>query len=563
MGEDEGGHRLAILGLLLVNGLVSLDSTIVATALPKIVQDLAGTADYAWVATGYLLASTVMMPIAGRLTDLVSARRLLLGATGVFLVGSALCGMAGSMEALIGYRTVQGLGGGVLMAVTSGVIGLMLAPRERGRVMGQFGAVLALTSVVGPLLGGVLSDFLSWRYVFYVNLPLGGAALIFLARSMPDLRPESRGAVDWAGAALLVLWSVPLLLAFSWGGSRWDWTSAPILGLLGAAALFLALFVGAERGREDALFDLSLLGDPTFRFSSLIAWWLGGANIGAMFFLPLFLVHVLDVSATLSGMVMTPLILGVVVGALYTGRFIRRTGRFKGVLLGGNLLTLVGLAGLALRLGPAVAVGEVLAWSAAVGVGLGLVVPTYPIAVQAAVERARMGTASSFLMFARMLGATMGVALLGTVLVSALAGALPPSLHQELAAVGIALDASQYQEPERLAKVFDARAGELGADIAASRGGDPVLRTLQASRLVAPELREDLGRLPVGVVVPDSLQAALRGDLERKLPSLERAVEDAAETAMTTGVRQVFLGSALMALLALLCTFPIPDRELE
>lgn len=396
-------QRLSLVGILLVTALVTMDQTIVATALPRIAADLHGTAAYSWVATAYLLACAVVMPVAGRMTDLVSGRLLLIGSTVLFLAASALCGLAWGMNELVLFRLLQGLGGGAILAVTAGVAGLLFGPRERGTVMAWYGLVVGLSSVLGPLLGGFFSDHLSWRYVFYVNLPLGAVALAFLAWSMPPLAPEGQGRMDWAGAVTLALWSVPLLLACS-GVSPW---------LLAVAAVFLALFLHLESRRADPMFALTLFKDPVFLWSSLAYWVLGGANVAAIIYLPLYLVQVQKVSATGSGLVLVPVVVGLVAGSMVTGRIVKHFGRYRLLLLVGGLLVVASLGYTAHHL-IALKYAEITALMVLLGLGLGLTVPTFPLAVQNSVERSRMGTASSFLQFFRLMGGSMGVALLGT-----------------------------------------------------------------------------------------------------------------------------------------------------
>jgi len=395
-------QRLSLVGILLVTALVTMDQTIVATALPRIAEDLHGTATYSWVATAYLLVCAVVMPAAGRLTDIVSGRLLLVGSTVLFLVGSALCGLAWGMSELVAFRALQGVGGGAILAVTAGVAGLLFGPRERGTVMGWYGLVVGLSSVLGPLLGGFFTDHLSWRYVFYVNLPLGLVALAFLAWSMPPLAAEGKGRMDWPGAVTLALWSVPLLLACS-GVSPW---------LLLVTAVFLALFLRLESRREDPMFALSLFRDPVFRWSSLAYWLLGGANVGAVIYLPLYLVQVQHISATRSGLVLVPVVVGLVAGSMVTGRIVKKWGRYRLLLVVGGLLVVASL-GLTAHFLEELKYWQITSLMVLLGLGLGLTVPTFPIAVQNSVERSRMGTASSFLQFFRLMGGSMGVALLG------------------------------------------------------------------------------------------------------------------------------------------------------
>ena len=406
-------QRLCTLGLLLGTFLVSLDSTVVATASPQIVRHLGGGEWYAWIAGGYLVGTAVITPLAGRLVDLYNGRWILIGSTVLFLVASALCGAATTMEGLVGWRVVQGVGGGAMMAATVGLIGLLYGPTERGSIMGWFGTVLGVASVLGPLLGGLLSDHASWRWVFYVNLPLGLAGLVFLVRGMPDLAPEGRGGMDGVGTVLLLAWSVPLLLALSGEQGRAPLATPLGRGLLALAAVALGLFVLAERRVPSPLLDLDLFRNRTFSTGSVAMACLGSAWLGAVLYLPLYLVSVRGVSATWSGMALTPVVLGLVLGSMAVGRLTRLLRRCRGLLLGGTLLAVAVLAGLYGTLGPRTPYPLLLALMVGVGVSFGVVLATWPIAVQNAVGRDRMGTASSCLQFFRFMGQALGLAFMG------------------------------------------------------------------------------------------------------------------------------------------------------
>jgi EmrB/QacA subfamily drug resistance transporter len=406
-------QRRCMIGLLFGTFLVALDSTVVATASPRIVADLSGAEWYAWIAGGYLLGSAVVMPPAGRLVDLVNGRWILIASTALFLGASAMCGAAGSMGALIAWRVVQGLGGGAMMAATSGLIGLIYAPTERGAVMGWFGTVLGGASVLGPLIGGVLTDSLSWRWVFYVNLPLGAICLYFLFRGMPDLEPEGRGGLDVWGTAFLLGWSIPLLLALSGDYGRNPFASTGGTVLMAVALAAFVVFVVIERRATSPLFDLGLLSNRVFTLGSLGFSCSGGAYLGAVLYLPLYLVQVRGVSATWSGMVITPVVLGLVLGSIAVGRITKRLRRCRPLLVVGALVGVGALAALHQSLSATTSYVLLVGLMVAVGIAFGLLLATYPIAVQNAVERARMGTASSFLQFFRFMGQTIALAVMG------------------------------------------------------------------------------------------------------------------------------------------------------
>jgi EmrB/QacA subfamily drug resistance transporter len=407
---------LTLIGIFAGIFLAALDQTIVATALPRIVQDLGGTRLYAWVATSYLLSSTVAIPIFGRLIDLYESRKVLLSAVAIFLVGSALSGLSPNMHALIAFRGLQGIGGGALFAVAISVIGLLIPPRERARIQGFFGAVFGLSSVIGPLLGGWLTDHFSWHSIFYINLPIGAVAFYFILRYMPPTRPDTAHRFDFPGAITLVIWSVCLMLALSWGGNIYPWNHPIIVGLLAAAALDFALFYYVQKTSRQPLFDLKLLGNPVFRFASLALFFLGSVFMVSILFLPLYLVRVKGVSATHSGMILIPLTLGVVAGSTLGGRLAGIFGRYKAVLLTANVCLLASLLAMHFLVRNNASMGAMIAVMVLIGLSVGPGLPLYTLSVQNSVDRKRMGTASSAIQFFRQIGSSLGVALMGAVL---------------------------------------------------------------------------------------------------------------------------------------------------
>ena len=404
--------------------LVSLDSTIVATACPRIVSDLGDPDWYSWIAGGYLLGSAVIMPLAGRLIDLMNGRRVLMVATLVFLVASALCAAAKSLPVLVAWRVVQGVGGGAMMAVTLGLVGLLYAPTERGTVTALYGVVLGVSSVLGPLLGGLLTDHLSWHWVFLVNLPIGAFSLDFLRRGMPDLVPEGQGRLDMLGSALLLCASVPLLLALSGEGASHPLATVRGQMLVGGALVASVLFVAVERRVESPLFDLALLGNRVFTQATIASATASGAYIGAVLFLPLYLVKARGMSATWSGMALTPVVLGLVVGSTLVGQALRRIRRCRPVLVLGGLLALPALVVLRAQLADQPSFTFIVTAMVVIGFSFGLMMTTFPIAVQGAVERARMGTATSFMQFIRTMGQTAALCLMGSLISDGDAAAL-------------------------------------------------------------------------------------------------------------------------------------------
>lgn len=408
--------RMTLIGIMLGLFLAALDQTIVSTALPKIIADLNGTELYAWVTTAYLLASTVSAPIFGRLTELFSRKSILLIAILIFLGGSALCGLSQNMPELILFRSIQGIGGGALFALALTTIAVLFPPRERGRVGGLFGAIFGVSSAVGPWLGGLLTDHLSWHWVFYINMPVGAVALWFIGRFMPRLRPDHRETFDFLGAALLIVWTVPLMLAFSWGGSTYPWGSPRILGLFALSAVALALWVWSQSREKHPLFDLSILKIPTFTIASVATFFYGPAFLGAVAFLPLYLQVVKGVSASASGVTVLPLTVGVVLGATGSGILSGRLGRYKPLLLIGTLWLLA----VFLTLHFVLSVNTPL-WLAVVlffllGLGLGPSQSLLQVAAQNNIPPQRLGSATAATQLIRQIGSTIGIALLGTVL---------------------------------------------------------------------------------------------------------------------------------------------------
>jgi EmrB/QacA subfamily drug resistance transporter len=419
-------HRqilLVLSGLMLGMFLAALDQTIVATALPTMAGELGGLEHLSWVVTAYLLTSTASAPLYGKVSDLYGRKIVFQFAIVTFLVGSVLAGMSQSMGQLIIFRAIQGIGAGGLIVMAMTVVGDVLSPRERGRYQGYFGAVFAVASVAGPLLGGFFVDNLSWRWVFYVNIPVGLLAL-FVVASVLDL-PFRRQAhpVDYLGSVLLVSGVSALLMVTVWGGSEYEWGSPMILGLAAAGVLLILLFLIQERRAEEPLLPLRLFRDRTFTITSAAGFIVGVGMFGGIVFLPLFLQVVLGASPTNSGLLLIPLMAGIVVSSTMSGRMITRTGRYKVFPLIGTSLMALGLWLLS-SMGPETNLVQTSTYMLVLGVGVGQVLQVLVIAVQNAVDARDLGIATSSATFFRSLGGSFGTALFGAILASRLASDL-------------------------------------------------------------------------------------------------------------------------------------------
>ncbi|MEU1190359.1 MFS transporter [Streptomyces sp. NPDC005859] len=435
--QGVAGHRhrvRASIGALLLGMLISaLDQTIVSTALPTIVSDLGGMSHLSWVVTAYLLASTAATPLWGKLGDQYGRKRLLQAAIVIFLVGSALCGLAQDMSQLIAFRAVQGLGGGGLMVLSMAIVGDIVPPRDRGRYQGLFGAVFGATSVLGPLLGGLFVDQLSWRWVFYVNLPVGAVALLVVAAALRIPVRAEKHRIDYLGTLLIAAVATCLILVTSLGGRTWGWTSAPLTGTAVLGAVLLVWFLFIERRAAEPVLPLKLFRIRTFTLSSAISFVIGFAMFGAMTYLPTFLQVVRGVSPTMSGVHMLPMVLGLLLTSTVSGEIVSRTGRWKVFPVLGTAVTAVGLL-LLHQLRESSGDIEMSLCFFVFGLGLGLVMQVLVLIVQNAVSYEDLGVATSGVTFFRSMGSAFGVAVFGTVftgrlddkLRGAFSGSAPP-----------------------------------------------------------------------------------------------------------------------------------------
>ncbi|MFL5481351.1 MAG: DHA2 family efflux MFS transporter permease subunit [Gemmatimonadaceae bacterium] len=416
------GHRqilIAFSGLVLAMLLAALDSTIVSTALPTIVSELGGLEHLSWVVTGYLLAQTIVTPVYGKLGDLYGQKIVLQSAIILFLIGSALCGLSQNMTQLIMFRAVQGLGGGGLVVSTQAVVGDIVPPRERGRYQGIFGAVFGLSSIAGPLLGGYFTTHWSWRWIFYINLPVGIAALVVLASTLPSIARRAFRAIDYAGAGLLAVVLSAITVLSDLGGTTYPWSSPFSIGLILVSVLALVLFTAIENKAAEPVLPLRLFRQRTFVITSAVGLIVGFALFGSVTYFPLFLQVVKGETPTASGLQMLPMMAGMLVTSIGSGQLISRSGRYKIFPLLGTAVMTAGLYFLS-RLSPDSTTTTASLLLLVLGVGLGMVMQVLVIAVQNAVNYQDLGVATSGATLFRLIGGSLGTAILGAIFASRL-----------------------------------------------------------------------------------------------------------------------------------------------
>ncbi|MET7272259.1 MFS transporter [Streptomyces flaveolus] len=512
--EEVPGSVLVPIGALLLGMLLAaLDQTIVSTALPTIVSDLGGLEHLSWVVTAYLLAATAATPLWGKLGDQYGRKRLFQTAIGIFLVGSALCGVAQSMPELIAFRAVQGLGGGGLMVLSMAIVGDLVSPRERGRYQGLFGAVFGATSVLGPLLGGVFTEHLNWRWVFYINLPVGVVALAVIAAVLHIPHRATRHVIDYLGTLLIASVATCLVLVASLGGTTWGWGSPQIIGLAVLGAVLAAVFVAVERKAAEPVLPLKLFRVRTFTLSAVISFVVGFAMFGAMTYLPTFLQVVQGVSPTMSGVHMLPMVVGVLLASTGSGQIVSRTGRWKVFPVAGTAVTTFGLL-LLHRLDENSSTAEMSLYFFVFGLGLGLVMQVLVLIVQNAVPYEDLGVATSGATFFRSIGAAFGVAIFGTVFASRLGDKLTDAFRGAQLPPGFSTD-SLKADPRGIGALPPALRPEA-LHAYASAITDVFLYAAPVALLgfaLAWFLKED--RLRGSVTAPDGTQTFASNPVER------------------------------------------------
>ena len=427
---SEGRRAPIIIGLLLGMLLSALDQTVVGTAMPHVIAELGGQ-NISWVYTSYLLASTVGVPIYGKLSDIYGRRVFFIGGMILFLLGSALSGASQDMTQLILFRGIQGLGAGALMPIAQAIIADIFPPAERGKWQGLFMAVFGFATIIGPLLGGWITDNWGWRWVFYVNMPVGAVAIVTAGLTMPRIISNIRHKIDYLGSMLLVLWSAPLLLALSWGGSQYDWNSWQILGLFVGAALMLLAFLIVESRAAEPIISLRLFKSSIFTVSTITTFLLAAGMFGAILYLPYFVQDALGQSATNSGVILTPMMLGFIVSSIIGGQLLSRTGRYKIIALFGFTVASIGMMLLS-RMTVATSNAELVRNMVITGLGIGVMMSLFTIVVQNAFPPRQIGEVTATLTFFRSMGSTIGLAVLGSVLTNAFASNLQANMPAAL-----------------------------------------------------------------------------------------------------------------------------------
>lgn len=584
-------RTLTFIGILLALFLGALDQTIVSTALPRIAEDLNGLSRYAWVATAYLLASTVLVPIYGKLADMISRKTIELWAVGLFLFGSALCGLAGEfgplpllgdgMNQLIIFRAVQGIGGAGLFAMAFIIIADLFPPSVRGKYQGFVGAVFGVSSVLGPLVGGFLTDYggslvpgiEGWRWVFYVNLPFGALALWFILTKMPALKPQGEpGRLDLLSAALLVVGLVPFVLALQLDKTAYSWTAPTTLGLFAVSGVALLLFVLRSLRSSNPILDLSLFRNRVFSTANIALFFMGAAFLSLTIFLPLFMVNVIGVSATQAGASLIPLSLGVVFGSVVSGQLVSRFGHYRRLMLLGGVVLLIGTVLLS-SMSPDIPFWQVTLYMVVCGLGLGPAMPLYTLAIQNAVEYSKIGQATSASQFFRQIGGTVGAALLGTVLATTLAGAFSGEVTAQTTGaptenVGLSEGAQQGGVAEIEASIREGFNRQYGLIEQVVRSSDQgALRQLQSNPQLPQAFKVRLEGASALSQAPKAAQdralSAIRTQLGAQADATVRQTTRTLQVAFTDAVTRIYLYSVFIVAAGLLATLLIPELKLR
>ncbi|MBI2765506.1 MAG: MFS transporter [Chloroflexi bacterium] len=482
LGEllNQRQKMVLLVSLMLTMFIGALDQTIVATATPKIVADLGGFNLLSWVFTSYMLASTVSIPLVGKLSDMFGRKLFLIAGIILFTIASALVGAAPSLPALIAFRAVQGIGGGVIFATVFSTVGDLFPPAERGKYMGFFTGTFSLASILGPTVGGLLTDTVGWRWVFYINVPFAFVAIPAILRNLPSAPRVTGRRIDYVGAFCLSVATVALLLALVWGQADFGWSSPQTLGLLAGTVVFLAAFILQEKRHPEPIIPLGLFRNRTFVIANLLVFALGGGMFGAITYLPTFVQTSLDGSATASGLITTPQSAGLLLTSIIGGQLISRTGRYLVQTILGAILALAGTLSLT-TIGVGTPEWHVSAFMVVLGLGFGLVIPTMSVVIQNAVSHQFLGVATSARQFFMQIGQVLGIAVFGVVLATTYRSAFQAGLTPEVRAGVPAATIEKFDDPT-LALNKPAYA-VVSNDVRSLDGGDQLLAsTLNAQR---------------------------------------------------------------------------------
>ncbi|MFG2609032.1 MDR family MFS transporter [Streptomyces anulatus] len=535
-GQSHRSVLVAIGALLLGMLLAALDQTIVSTALPTIVSELGGLDHLSWVVTAYLLAATAATPLWGKLGDQYGRKKLFQTAIVIFLIGSALCGVAQNMPQLIGFRALQGLGGGGLMVLSMAIVGDLVTPRERGKYQGLFGAVFGVTSVLGPLLGGFFTEHLSWRWVFYINLPIGVVALVGIAAVLHIPVRREKHTIDYLGTFLIASVATALVLVASLGGTTWAWSSPQIIGLAVLAVVLLVAFIAVERRAVEPVLPLKLFRMRTFALVAVISFVIGFAMFGAMTYLPTFLQVVHDITPTMSGVHMLPMVFGLLITSTGSGQIVSRTGRWKVFPILGTATTAVGLL-LLHQLDENSSTWLMSAYFFVFGAGLGLVMQVLVLVAQNSVSYQDLGVATSGVTFFRSIGSAFGVAIFGTIFANRLTGQLTDALAGQSLPTGV--DAGRLAaDPRAIGQLpADLRPGVLGAySTSITEVFLYAVPVVLLAFVLAWFLRED--KLRGSVTAPDTSQTLASNPVERS--SYDECARALSVLATREGRREIY-----------------------
>jgi EmrB/QacA subfamily drug resistance transporter len=427
---------ITLAGVMLALFTSSLNQTVVGTAMPRIITELGGFAQYTLVTTAFLITSTIVVPISGKLTDMYGRKPLFIIGIGIFALGSLLCGLSQTMNQLIIFRALQGLGGGIMMANTITVIADIFPPAERGKYVGFTSGIFGISSIIGPILGGFLTDTLSWQWVFYINVPLNIFVLAMFIRFFPNIKPSNpKGRVDYAGITTLILAVAPAMLALSWGGVEYPWFSAPIIGIFAFSFVMLALFLVIEKRSKEAVIPLSLFKNRIVAIAQIIIFINGIAMMGTIIFIPLFFQGVKGTSATVSGSFLIPMMLANVAGTIVAGQLLSRTGghyRLQGIFA--MALMAAGMFMLS-TMTLDTSYTRAALYMVLMGIGLGMTMPLYTLAVQNAVPYSVLGVATSATVFFRSVGGALGLAIFGSVMNNSFFSSFFNGLSPEIKAI--------------------------------------------------------------------------------------------------------------------------------